>query len=357
MTERDMISEMPIDKKIDWILQKNHLHSQEFIDSQPSRRFYRSLHPTEIIAFKCMDGRIHIPLVTNTPLGIIQPFRNLAGKFDIGWPYLGEEVVKWYDYAISRGRKCLALVTYHFSAGNNAHRGCAGFHYDKEAAFNFTVDFRNQLEDMFGKNNGIFFPIIVGLETDTDTLIFHGENSSDILDVSKLSSDLPEDELMSRISKIYPNFPKRIVSDLLPLVIGNIAHIQRVKDSNRQTLDSEHREWILGIGRGFDWLHEPNTAIIVGPYSPDLSEPIKTAAKIIKDNMDSNRISKDGFVVLASAPYRELGVDQKRAIAKAKFLRKFSESIIIKKFPELEKIMVPMSVIVDLNSREMKRVD
>ena len=348
---------MPIEEKINWILRKNQLHSKEFIDQQPRRRYYRSLHPTEIAAFKCMDGRIHIPIVTNTPLGIIQPYRNLAGKFDMGWPYLGESVTAWCDYSISRGRKCLALVTYHFSAGDNACRGCAGFHYDKEEAFNFTIDFKGQLESVFGKNNGIFFPIIVGLETDTDALIFHGENFNEILDVSKLPVDSSSEDLLLRISKIYPNFPEKIRADILPLVAGNIKHVENVRKSNRQILDSEHREWILGIGRGFDWLHDPNTALIIGPYSPDLSEPIEIAAKIIKDNMESNRISRNGFVLLTSAIYREVGVDQKRAIAKTRFLKKFSEYIITKKFPELKDVMVPLSVVVDLNTREMKRID
>lgn len=36
-------------------------------------------------------GRAHQPSVdTHTPLGIIQPFRNLGGMFDLGWPHLGE---------------------------------------------------------------------------------------------------------------------------------------------------------------------------------------------------------------------------------------------------------------------------
>ena len=25
------------------------------------------------------------------------------------------------------------------------------------------------------------------------------------------------------------------------------------------------------LGRGFDWLHVPNVALIIGPYSPDLA--------------------------------------------------------------------------------------
>ena len=351
------MSKMSIDEKIAWIFERNRLYSEEFIDAQPQRRFYRSLHSTEIVAFKCMDGRIHIPLLTKTPLGIIQPVRNLAGYFDMGWPYLGEVLVDWYDYAISRGRRCLAMVTYHYSVGNNAHRGCAGFKYDKLASFNFTIDFKKQLEYMFGKNNEIFFPIIVGLETDTDALIFHGDNPDNFLDVSTLSLTCSDDEIMLELLRIYPSINQKVLADILPMIVGNIKHIDEVKLAKRQISDSEHREWILGIGRGFDWLHEPNTALIIGPYSPNLSEPIETAAAIIEESMASNRISKDGFIVLASAPYREVGVDKRRAIAKAKFLKKFSADIIAKKFPKLKDIMVPISVIVDLNSRKMEKID
>ena len=83
-------------------------------------------HPTLVAVMKCMDGRIHIPWATQTPLGIIQPFRNLGGIFDLGWPYLGEALNTTFLKAVSKGRRVLLLITYHYSK-DTPRRGCAGF--------------------------------------------------------------------------------------------------------------------------------------------------------------------------------------------------------------------------------------
>ncbi|MDV7399669.1 hypothetical protein RZS08_50105, partial [Arthrospira platensis SPKY1] len=102
-------------------------------------------------------------------------------------------------------------------------------------------------------------------------------------------------------------------ADLLPLLQGNIAHVAEIRaQSERQSreLAIEHREWVICLGRGFDFLHTPNLALIVGPYSPDLAHPIRTAAHIIQSNMDRGRIPDDGFLLLASVPYESMGVER-----------------------------------------------
>ena len=47
-----------------------------------------------------MDGRLNLALMTETPPGIVQPFRNIGGKFDLGWPYFGILMREWVDYAV-----------------------------------------------------------------------------------------------------------------------------------------------------------------------------------------------------------------------------------------------------------------
>lgn len=119
-------------KKIAQFLLK-HNKSQSEIYSSPdetlARRQYRALHPTEIAALKCMDGRLNLPLMTKTPWGIIQPFRNVGGIFDFGWPFFGQLIQNWIGYSVEKARDCLILVTYHWSKGD-PHRGCKGFGYD-----------------------------------------------------------------------------------------------------------------------------------------------------------------------------------------------------------------------------------
>src|SRR4030042_3989112 len=87
-----IIHGMPIQERIDWLIHHADRHSQEFKspESWLARSRYHAKHPTDIVAFKCMDGRINIPVATNPPYGIMLPFRNLGGRFHLGWPHLGE---------------------------------------------------------------------------------------------------------------------------------------------------------------------------------------------------------------------------------------------------------------------------
>jgi len=67
----------PINERIDWLMEVSRKHSASFCspDNYLSRQRYLAEHDTLIIAMKCMDGRIHLPYATQTPLGVIHPFR------------------------------------------------------------------------------------------------------------------------------------------------------------------------------------------------------------------------------------------------------------------------------------------
>ncbi len=127
-------------------------------------------------------------------------------------------------------------------------------------------------------------------------------------------------------------------ADLLPLLRGNLEHIAQVREQagrQERTLDVEHREWMICLGRGFDFLHTPNLALIIGPYSPDLADPIRKAASIIEDNRRAGRVPADGFLLLASVPYDEIGVDRARAELKSRFLSSFAAEVIRQEFRTL----------------------
>ena len=257
----------PIDERIEWLLELARRHSCEFCSSEASlaRARYLARHPTAIAAMKCMDGRINLSVATQTPVGIIQPFRNLGGMFDLGWPHLGEVLAGYVHRMVMVGRRVLVLITYHFSRGS-ARRGCAGFHFDTQAAFAHTHAIKRQVEHTFGAGHATVFPLVCGFETDEDALILHGTDG-ERLDLSTIA---PGDEaaLAPRLTALLPDMPAQVREDLLPLLDGNLAHIAAVRKASR-TLDIEHREWMICLGRGFDFLHTPNLALIVGPYSPD----------------------------------------------------------------------------------------
>ena len=340
-----------IQERIQWLLDLGREHAREFCTSETflARQRYLAEHPTLVAVMKCMDGRIHIPWATKTPLGIIHPFRNLGGIFDLGWPYLGEVLNTTLQNAVNKGRRVLLLITYHYSKGAS-QRGCAGFDYNRDAAIKHTYRIKRQVEEIFGSAHQTVYPVVCGFETDLDALILHGEQGT--LDLSSVS-DNPSETLIPELMGLFPDMPRQIMMDFLPLIQGNIAHIKEIRDSDRQ-LDIQHREWAICIGRGFDFFHVPNVALIVGPYSPDLSNPVGKAAAIIRSNMIEGRIPDDGFLLLTSSPYQEIGVDRARAILKARFLSQFAAEVIIKAFPDLHPKMILYTAVLNWETRDLE---
>jgi len=344
------IHEQPIADRINWVFDLAQRYSAEFCSPESflARERYLALHPTAIAVLKCMDGRINIPVATKTPPGIIQPFRNLGGMFDMGWPHLGEVLAQYVQRMIRSGRRILILITYHFSRGD-VHRGCSGFGCDTEAALAHTRQIRSQMEAIFGVGHDSVYPLICGFETDEDALLLHNSDGQ-ILD---LSDGMTPDELVAELALHFHDMPREMRNDLLPLLVGNLAHIRGLR-RERRALIVEHREWMICLGRGFDFLHTPNLALIIGPYSPNLADPIRKAAAIIESNMAAGRIPDDGFLLLASVPYDEIGVDRARAVMKSHFLSMFAAEVIEREFPDLAGKMIRRTAVLDWNSRRIE---
>lgn len=355
-----------IEERIEWLWQLGRKHSEDFCgpDATLARKRYLAEHPTHIMVLKCMDGRIHIPYATKTPLGIIEPLRNLGGMFNMGWPYLGEVVAASVNDAVERGQRVLIVITYHYSKGDR-HRGCAGFDFDTQASIRYVQDIKRQMEHTFGASRQTVYPVVFGFETDEDALILHGPGQNgtgaswNLAEAEASQGADPtnpdEDALLRQLRALYPDMPGRILTDLLPLVAGNIRHIAEIRASGRE-IAVEHREWVICIGRGFDFLHEPNMALIIGPFSPDLSGPIAKAAGIIRSNMQHGRIPDDGFLLLASAPYREAGMDRARAELKSRFLSQFADEVIRREWPDLHHKMRVETAVLDWNTRRLTGV-
>lgn len=348
------IHSKPIAERIDWLFGRARDYSAQFASPENwlARERYLARHPTAIAVLKCMDGRINIPVATQTPLGIIQPFRNLGGIFDLGWPHLGEVLAGYVQRCVREGRRVLFVVTYHFSRGD-ARRGCAGFGHDTEAAKAHTLRIKAQIESVFGRAHSTVYPLVCGFETDEDALLVHGDGG-DTLDLAALSP-ADADSLPRRLGALLPDMPERIRDDLLPLLAGNLRHIDEVRRTQREA-EIEHREWMICIGRGFDFLHMPNLALIVGPYSPELAEPVARAAGIIEANMRAGRIPDDGFLLLASVPYEEIGMDRARAELKSRFLADFSAGVIAAGQPALAQKMHVRTAVLDWRSRRLEQI-
>jgi len=352
------VTRLPIEKPIDWLFNLADRHGNTFRSPEAwlARERYLAEHPTAIAVMKCMDGRINLPVMTNTPPGILMPFRNLGGAFDLGWPHLGEVLAHHVQNWVRVGRRVLFLVTYHYSKGD-PHRGCAGFNYDTEAAYAHTQVIRRQMQQIFGAEHSTIYPLICGIETDEDTIVVHGTNGEK-LDMSQITPD-ERSTLEPRLAALLPDMPAQMRADLLPLLLGNLDTIARVREQaarHERLLDIEHREWMICVGRGFDFLHTPNLALIIGPYSPNLDVPIGKAAGIIEGNMRSGRIPDDGFLLLASVPYMEIGIDRARAELKSIFLARFAAEVIRNERPELAEKMFIRTAVLDWHARTLETI-
>ena len=103
---------------------------------------------------------------------------------------------------------------------------------------------------------------------------------------------------------------------------------------------------MICVGRGFDWLHMPNLALIIGPYSPELADPLSKGGGIIAANMKNDQIPDDGFLLFSVAPYQDVGVDRARATLKSRFMAEFAAHIIRSDHPKLaDKIHIRKAVI------------
>ena len=320
---------MPGSTLIDFPIAQNRDAVRAYADPDAAlwRRQYRARYPTEIVALKCMDGRLHLPLMTNTPVGIIHSFRNIGGKFDLGWPYFGLLLQRWVDTAIGRGHDAVILVTYHYAQGDE-RRGCAGWGYDTAAARADAFAIKAQCERVFGMGHAVVYPVVIGIETDQDAFIVHGE-SGETLELAGVK-DVDADALRRRLRTLFTDMKAQTIEDLLPLLLGNLAHIAEVRRAGRTLTAASHMERIMGIGNGFEWLHLINRALLIGPYSYDLREPVAKAAGILLGNLESGRIPReDGVVVMTSATYRdETGTERLASVERAySFVRLASETI------------------------------
>jgi hypothetical protein len=287
-----------------------------------------------------MDGRLNLPFITRVPQGIMQPYRQMGGIFDLGDPYLGSLMERWVTYAVSKGRKCLVLVTYHFSKGDHK-RGCAGHDENTKEALRWAKYLVNQHCVVFGglSENSTVYPIVVGIETDSDGLVLHGDNGK-ALSVSD-NLELSLEEIRNSVEELYPRMPKDIMDDLMVLVLGNFEQVRSYQKTPKASVGLVHGESVICIGRGFSWLHEPNRALIVGPYNNPLfsvEKAIETAGKIVLKNIREGRVSEtDGITVMCSSLYLKEGMSRMRETTKAHSLYKIAKKVLSEKVPELFK--------------------
>lgn len=347
----------------EYILRRNKTQGELFTtpSAELGRKHYHALHPTRIIALKCMDGRIHLPLYTETPPGIIQPFRNIGGRFDLGWPFFQELIRDEVNFSVKAGREFLLMSSYHFSK-DDTHRGCAGFSYDTEAARQQAFKIEEQFCHAVGGAvivSPVAFALTIGIETDNEALLFHGKDGS-VMDLAELSVTTSENDIEIMLRNLYPRMSHGMVRDLIPLIKGNIRHIEKVRRAGKAPVDLEHREQVIAVGRGFDWLHLPNTALIVGPYSHAWPEYVRVAGTIVLDNIRKKRIPESlGALLLIVAHHRQDEGAFGRALKreKVRYLKEESLRALKEGVPELMKYIQIVTGVVSAETQHLELIE
>lgn len=207
--------------------------------------------------------------------------------------------------------------------------------------------------------------VTLGLETDEEALIFHGSNGREFnvaefkvaacVDKEAMSEDATK-QIVERLQSLYPDMKGEMLRDLIPLVVGNICHIQKIRTSGRPPVELEHRENCICAGRGFASLHLPNKALIVGPYSHEWPSAVKTAGTIVAGNLRDARISSDnGILLLVAALYleeEEGAFGWKLKEEKVRYLLREAERSLKEGVPELTPQLSVLAGVVDANTRK-----
>jgi len=340
---------------VQFLLDHNAAQSADFTNPKEveRRQSYVHQHPTSFHVLKCMDGRCDMAQVTETPAGTITPWRNLGGMFHLGWPTFQQQLLRALKVAKQEEMPVAIIVTYHFSA-SQPHLGCKGWGYDTEAAKAYTQKFQAKATTFF--NNGV--PVIVmGLETDRQALLVEGWNG-ETLDIRE-SLGLSEQELATKLTTMFPGCDPRVLRDLVPLLAGNSRHVTEVQNQQLTPEDVDHQEWTLAIGRGFDWLHLYNVAIIIGPFDVDISKPLRIGAGLLAENVTSGRVdpNKHGLVVMSASPtWRRQGTtDWSGAETKAAFFAAKTMRLIQEEYKEIAEYAYPLVGVVDMHTRLFHR--
>lgn len=355
------LSDLPVEfvEKFEKLVAINEDYSFRYQSQALELKRYQKEHPTKLLVFKCMDGRILFSSFTETPLGFLRNFRNLGGQFNFGWRAFRDFLTAIVDRCYIEKRGCLAIITYHYSEGDK-HRGCAGYGYDKEASIRGAMGFKKQLERAYKGLPHQMVPIVIGIETDEESLIIHGDNNEK-LELAKLPLDTSEEQVFSELGHLFEGknsqMSVQMRMDLLPLLLGNISHTHKVKASNRPIIEMNHGEWIVGVGgaSAFDFLHVPNAAIIVGQYNPNLGKIIEKAFSVIKDNW------KEGnkFFTLAGASYGQTNwgvVYEQHAMEDVRYYNRLIREIASKHYKELLPHMYQIRGLIDVETQKMKFV-
>ena len=104
---QNLLSSMhPIHERI---VNINTEQSQRYVADDSARRRYWAKHPTYFACIKCMDGRVHLPLITKTPTDLLNRFARSVENLRFGTTFLGR--MRMGTRRLKHGKRNCVLVT------------------------------------------------------------------------------------------------------------------------------------------------------------------------------------------------------------------------------------------------------
>jgi carboxysome shell carbonic anhydrase len=192
----------------------------------------------------------------------------------------------------------LKIVTYHFSSVDPLHQGCAAHGSDDKLAAREgrekLLAFREAVENSFCCGASVDL-MLIGLDTDTDSLKIHLsssdgkidlENTISSLDIYNSTLNFSKDEAEKEICQIISGSVskdqlKGLDKFVFKLIVNNISQIDYVKKFHKGSYeDIGHAERFIGVGIGFKEVHLRNLTYFahldtVEEGAPDLDVGVK----------------------------------------------------------------------------------
>ena len=254
----------------------------------------------------CSDGRLahSIAYVMRIPFSAVRRRSHAGALFDIE-----NTVNRWVKTEHKRYRendpneahkdtRYLKVVTYHFSSVDPFHQGCAAHGSDDQLAAREgskkLLAFKEAVENSFCCGASVDL-LLIGLDTDTDSLKIHLSSEDSEIDLEKTISTLEiynstinfsKEEAEKEICQIIDRKSskeqlKGINKFIFKLIVNNISQIDYVKKFHKGSYeDIGHAERFIGVGIGFKEVHLRNLTYFahldtVEEGAPDLDVGVK----------------------------------------------------------------------------------
>ncbi len=225
----------------------------------------------------CADGRLAhvIRYVLRLPYRAVRRRSYAGALFDID-----DSMDKWVETELKRFRqgrpdnvdsmtRYLKAVIYHHSSVDPGHEGCAAHGSDTvlaaQAGIDRLVAFKQAVENTHCCGASIDF-LLIGLDTDTDTIRIHLPDNEAGIDLEKfidvgmvyrstiaMSADAAEKWIEEYVKNASDIFSSGMVKFVSHLIINNISQIEYVNNYHGASYsDIGHAERFIGAGIGFE---------------------------------------------------------------------------------------------------------